>query len=253
MLFDRYAQHYDNLYRDKDYAVECDFVEGLFRMHAPLGVRDVIDLGCGTGGHALPLFQRGYQITAVDRSPEMLALARKKAGPSGVPIEFICADLRSLELGRTFDAVIAMFAVVSYQTNLIDLLATFSTARRHLSPGGLFVFDAWFGPAVLLNPPQERSKTVAGQAGEEIVRSARPTLDLLAQTVRVDYSLEQRRGNVVLDTVVESHLLRFLFPGEVELLARSSGFELIQVCPFLEPSRAPSSHDWNVSWVLRAL
>ena len=88
---------------------------------------------------------------------------------------------------------------------------------------------------MLLDPPHDRTKT-AQQDGEEIVRSARPTLDLLAQTVRVDYRVSRRRGGVVVDEVEESHLLRFLFPGEVELLARAAGFEVVRVCPFLDPT-----------------
>ena len=253
MVFERYAHYYDELYRDKDYAAECDFLEALFRAHGTGAVRNLIELGCGTGGHAIPLAQRGYRVTAVDRSSEMVGLARRKADPAGVVIEFACADLRSLELGRRFDAVISMFAVVSYQTAPADLLAAFATARRHLEPGGLFVFDAWFGPAVLVDPPQERSKTVERGVAEEIVRSARPTLDVLAQTVRVDYRLERRRDGAVVDTVNESHLMRFLFPGEVELLARMTGFEPVQICPFLHPGQPPTLHDWNVTWVLRAL
>ena len=252
MVFRRYAGYYDELYRDKDYVAECDFVEALFRRHAAGPVRHLLELGCGTGGHALPLARRGYRVTAVDRSEEMLALAREKLRAATTPVELVCADLRAVDLGRRFDAAIAMFAVISYQTTLADLGKAFASARRHLVPGGLFVFDAWFGPGVLLDPPHDRTKT-AQQQEEEIVRSARPTLDLLAQTVRVDYRVTRRRGGVVVDEVEESHLLRFLFPGEVELLARAASFEVVRVCPFLEPDRAPSPRDWNASWVLRAV
>jgi SAM-dependent methyltransferase len=255
MVFQRYASYYDGLYRDKDYAAECNFVETLFQRHAAGPVRHVLELGCGTGGHALPLSQRGYRVTAVDRSEEMLSLARDKLRDAPNPVELVCADLRAVDLGRRFEAVIAMFAVISYQTTLTDLGKAFASARRHLPLKGLFLFDAWFGPGVLLDPPHERTKTVAEDAGpgEEIVRQARPTVDLMAQTVRVDYRVARRRGGEVLDELEESHLLRFLFPGEVELLARAAGFEVLRACPFLEPDRPLSARDWNASWALRAL
>ncbi len=264
MVFEQYAPYYDGLYRDKDYAAEVDFVEQLFHRHAAGPVRRLLELGCGTGGHAGPLSQRGYRVTAIDRSEPMLALAREKLRAARTPVELVQADLRAVALGRTFDAVIAMFAVISYQATVGDIGQAFATARRHLQPGGLFVFDAWFGPGVLLDPPSARSKTTVLD-GEEVTRSARPTLDLLAQTVRVDYRLTRRPAPAAAngaatangvegpDPVEESHLLRFLFPGEVELLAAAARFQVAQVCPFLDPHRPPTPRDWNATWVLRAV
>jgi predicted TPR repeat methyltransferase len=55
MVFGNYARFYDNLYSDKDYAAECRYLEKLFRRHSGRGVRSILDLGCGTGNHDLPL------------------------------------------------------------------------------------------------------------------------------------------------------------------------------------------------------
>ena len=79
-VFGSYAQFYDSFYRDKDYAGECDFLEQMFSRHATATVREILDLGCGTGGHVLRLLERGYDVSGVDRSEEMLASARHKAG-----------------------------------------------------------------------------------------------------------------------------------------------------------------------------
>jgi predicted TPR repeat methyltransferase len=74
---ENYANQYDRLYRDKDYAAECDFLETLFAQ-AATPVRRILDLGCGTGGHALPLAQRGLHVTGVDLSAGMLAFAQTR-------------------------------------------------------------------------------------------------------------------------------------------------------------------------------
>jgi SAM-dependent methyltransferase len=251
MVYQRYASYYDPLHRDKDYAAECDFVEVLLRRYASQPVHHLLELGCGTGGHAFPLARRGYRVTAVDRSEEMLILAREKLSDASQQVELVCADLRAVDLGRRFEAVIAMFAVISYQSTLADLGKAFASARRHLNVDGLFLFDAWFGPGVLLDPPLARSET-AQQEGEEVTRVARPTVDLLTQTVRFDYRLSRRRDGSLVDEAEESHLLRFLFPGEVELLARAADFEIVRLCPFLEPDRPVSPRDRTVSWLLRA-
>ncbi len=75
---------YDVLYRDKDYVSECAFLHEAFGRHFPGGVKSVLDLGCGTGGHASPLARSGMTVVGVDRAPKMLEVARAKAKSAGV-------------------------------------------------------------------------------------------------------------------------------------------------------------------------
>src|SRR6478609_3000816 len=74
-VFGAYSQYYDLLYKDKDYLGEASYVRSLIEQHYP-GARSVLDLGCGTGRHALLLAESGYSITGVDRSAEMLSAAQ---------------------------------------------------------------------------------------------------------------------------------------------------------------------------------
>jgi len=159
-----------SLYKDKDYEAECDFLEQIFSRCAKYPIRTILDLGCGTGGHALPLARRGYEVTGVDLSEHMLERARQKAAEAGLAISFHQGDIRILDLGCTFDVVVAMFAVISYQTSNEDLAAAFRSARRHLKPGGLFVFDCWFGPAVLCNSAGNNAYFVRRDKINEVVR-----------------------------------------------------------------------------------
>ena len=251
-----YANAYDALYQDKDYEAECDFLERIFACYAQFPQfphHTILDLGCGTGGHALPLAARGYTVTGVDRSESMLAEARRKAiAQRAICYSFTQADIRGLDLGDTFDIVIAMFAVVSYQTTDKDLMAAFQTARRHLEPGGLFVFDCWYGPAVLAQKPTDRFKTVE-QGTESITRCTKPTLDISRHTVRVDYKVVCLEDDCILDETAESHLMRFLFPKEIEHYLSETGFKLLKLCPFMELNREATDHDWNIAVVSRAI
>ena len=93
-----YADQYDLLYSDKDYEAECDLLEEVFRRYGTGPVQTILDLGCGTGSHALLLARRGYQVTGVDRSQEMLAQARQKAasdasGSGYIPPTFHQSDV----------------------------------------------------------------------------------------------------------------------------------------------------------------
>jgi SAM-dependent methyltransferase len=158
--FNEYANFYDSLYEDKDYLAECNFIEGILKEFSNRPMNKFLDLGCGTGGHSIPLAERGYRLTGVDISEEMLKEAEQKSNRLGVDVEFLSGDIRSLDLEISFDAVFAMFAVISYQPTNDDLIAAFRTARRHLEQDGLFIFDTWYGPSVLTIRPAEREKTV---------------------------------------------------------------------------------------------
>jgi len=251
--FGQYAQYYDLLYGDKDYNAEVDFLEDTFRAYTAKGViKRVLDLGCGTGGHVLPLAQRGYQVTGVDLSQAMLDMALEKARQSGLEIDFRQGKLCSVDLGSTFDAVISMFAVISYQTTNQELLFAFNTVRRHLKPGGLFIFDGWFGPAVLAIRPSERVKMV-NIRDERLIRLTRPNLDILDHTVTIEFTVLRLKQGRLIDEINETHVMRFLFIPEVELLCKNTGFEVVHYCPFMGPGRRPDETDWNVSWILRAI
>lgn len=248
--FGGYASFYDALYGDKDYEGECDFVEQVIASHATGPVRRLLDLGCGTGGHLLPLARRGYEVAGVDRSGEMLARARQKGTDAALPLSLHEADLRSLELGERFDAVLSMFAVLSYQTENADVRAAFDSAARHLGEGGLFLFDVWFGPAVLCDPPVDRYKDVT-EGEERVVRFAHPEMALLRQVVTVHYHIMRLRGGQLLEELQEAHEMRYFFPQELAALLEGSGFETLALFPFGRPAEEATTASWTVSVVAR--
>lgn len=243
----RYAALYDDLYAHKDYAGECRYLERLFARFAARPVRSVLSLGCGTGGHDLLLAARGLRVTGVDRSEGMLAAYRAKASAGGLVPNVVHGDLRVVRLGRRFDAVISMFAVIGYQVTDADLAAAFTTAAAHVARGGLFVFDVWYGPAVLADPPRDHTKTVTSASGERIVRHTRCALDALAQTVAVTFETERFAGRRRLERVTETHPMRFFFPRELGLALSGAGLELRAIVPFGRTRGRPTATDWTVT------
>jgi SAM-dependent methyltransferase len=203
----------------------------------------------------LPLAQRGYHVMGVDRSEKMLAAAREKAAigdqrraASAGSVVLHQADIRDLDLGQTFDAVISMFAVISYMTSNDDLISAFRTARRHLQPGGLFIFDAWSGLAVLTERPQDRYKIVEAN-GERIIRFVHPELKLLQHVVDVNYKVLRLRGERIVDEVDEMHPMRFLFPQEVTYYLTTAGFAVERICPFLRLDEELTERGWELAVV----
>lgn len=253
-VFDHYSRYYDLLYKDKDYAAEAEFVSGLVRGHFPTAQR-LLELGCGSGLHAKLLAERAYEVHGIDRSEAMvrLAEARKAELPREVAsrLSFQPGDVRTVRLGRRFDAAISLFHVVSYQTSNADLAAMFRAAREHLDTGGIFVFDCWYGPAVLNDRPVVRIKRMEDEQ-VRVTRIAEPTLHANECVVDVAYQiLVEERSSGRLERFDELHRMRYLFLPEIELLAGAAGFDLATRCEWL--TGAPLGEGtWSACFVARA-
>lgn len=109
-------------------------VHGEVALLERLGAGTVLDAGCGTGRVAIELARRGHDVVGVDLDPEMLAAARRKAPE----LTWIAADLAEVDLGRTFDAVVAAGNVMIFVTPGQER-AVVANLGRHLAPGGLLV------------------------------------------------------------------------------------------------------------------
>jgi SAM-dependent methyltransferase len=249
-----YAESYDALYHDKDYEGECDLIERLLQTFGDSSIHSVIDLGCGTGGHAIRLAEREYQVAGIDLSESMLDHARRKAADHSNQdsVVFHSGDIREVNLHRTFDAALMMFAVLGYQLNDRDAQAALKTARRHLRPGGLLVFDIWYGPAVLQERPSLRVKEVPTARGK-IVRSAEGELDQGRHTCTVRYQVWRHEDGRPASLTKESHTMRYFFPDEIELLLAGAGFAPIRVGKFPEFEQDPDESSWSVICVARAI
>lgn len=247
-----YAHQYDALYGEKDYSAECDAIESLFRRHGSGPIHTILDLGCGTGTHALLLAERGYAVTGIDRSPAMLGLARAKAmngaaRPGVVAPDFLEGDIRTLKLGRTFDAVVMLFAVLGYQTSDADVTATMRTVAAHLRPGGLFVCDVWFGPAVLAIGTSDRHKVIE-EPQATLHRTSSGRIDEASHTCRVDFKTWRAADGRITDESAEQHTMRFFFRPELDQFFREAKLDVLAVCPFDDLGGSPSPESWNI-WI----
>jgi SAM-dependent methyltransferase len=136
--YEALAPTYDVFTEGHDHDLWLGRLDELINEHGVGGNR-LLDVGCGTGKSALPMLRRGYDVTACDLSPGMVAIARDRLGPEA---DVFVADMRELpdDLGQ-FDVITCLDDAVNYLTNADDLLATFQSVERVLAPDGLYVFD----------------------------------------------------------------------------------------------------------------
>lgn len=240
-----YARIYDAIYSAKDYGRECKLLGNLFQAYARGPVRKILDLGCGTGNHALCLAREGYEVVGVDLSSSMLRIARSKAHRAGVPVRFHHADVQRVRLRETFDAVLLMFAVLSYQTTEAAVLRVLRTAHRHLHPAGIMIFDAWYGPAVLAQRPERRVQTITAPGGP-LIRTASGALDHRRRLCKVDVSVRPLQGQRSPREFGERHVMRYFFRSELRRLLAASGLSLLRLGAVQNVNEDPDTTTWSV-------
>jgi SAM-dependent methyltransferase len=249
-VFADYSRYYDLLYADKDYAAEAEYVAALLRECRPR-TRTIVEFGSGTGRHGGLLAQAGFDVVGIERSLAMLALsqARRPAGAAG-SFRAVEGDVRTCHVPGTFDAVISLFHVVSYQAKNEDVLAMFRNAARHLASDGLFLFDVWYGPAVLTLRTETRVKRMT-DSRIRVTRIAEPQLlaDRNCVDVKYDVFIEELADGTIRQ-LSEQHRLRYFTTPEIQWLADLSGFQIALAHEWLT-RREPSTNSWGVCYVLR--
>lgn len=183
----------------------------------------VLDLGCGTGGLTIPLAQAGFDLTALDVTPAMLARAREKAG--SLPIHWVLADVRDFALPARFGLIVSAGAVFQHLLERADQEACLACVRRHLAPGGAFAFEVMLPhPARLAEEPDEQPwMTYPGPDDSQVAVSGTSTYDVLRQVVT---ETAIRRWQTAAGEPVEHRAplaLRQFFPQELEALLHYNG------------------------------
>jgi SAM-dependent methyltransferase len=250
-VFGNYARYYDLLYRDKDYQAEAEFVHRLLQTHAP-ATKSIIELGCGTGTHAILLAEQGYEVYGVDLSTEMLEQANQRLlnlpPEQAARLRFQPGDIRTVRVDQRFDAVISLFHVFSYQVTNQDLQATLATAKAHLKPGGVLIFDCWYGPTVLSDRPTVRVKRLED---EEILvtRIAEPVMYPNDNLVDVNYQVFIKdKSSGAFEEVQETHKMRYLFKPEVDSLLSNIQLELLAFGEWMT-DRDAGFNTWGVYFI----
>jgi SAM-dependent methyltransferase len=181
----------------------------------------------------------------------MLAYARQKAATLPNLPAFYQGDVRSVDLGKQFDTALMMFAVLGYQLTNEDVLAALRTVRKYLKPDGLFIFDVWYGHAVLAIRPSDRVKIIPTVDGK-VIRAASGSLDNTHHLGEVRYHVRRLSGDCVISETDEAHAMRFFFLMELELLLSICGLTLESLTAFSSLEQSADETTWSFLGVAKA-
>lgn len=140
MAYQQMAGLYDKLMDDAPYNQWADVTKEVFKQSS-IPVKQIVDLGCGTGQITTRLATEGYQMIGVDYSIDMLSYAEQRATEEKLSIQWIHQDLRDIEGITQMDAVVSYCDVINYITTVEELHTVFANVADMLKDNGTFVFD----------------------------------------------------------------------------------------------------------------
>ena len=218
-----FAYIYDKLTFDVEYKKTADFIDEVIKKYGIKNTNLVLDLACGTGTMCNLLSDKGYDLTGIDFSENMLSVATEKS--VGKNILYLNQDICQFELYGTMDAICCLLDSINHITDIKKLDKLFSLANNYLNPEGLFVFD--------INSPYKFENILA----DNIFTF---DTDEIYYVWENDYDIENKLCDFYLTFFVnenekytrfdELHTERCYEDEEIEKLADKNGFEILKKC-----------------------
>lgn len=220
-MYDSLAIIYDSFTDDIDYDRWADDIENAIKEYSAFPVKTVADLACGTGSISVRLAKRGYSVTGVDISGEMLLRAAENMRKAGTKCNFVRQDMTQLKLHKKVDAIACACDGINYLTQDGQINEFFSSCYDGLKSGGIFVFDV---------SSDEKLKQVLGNNSYFDIREDacffwQNSVDGNKVTMELNIFLEQEDGRYVRKT--ETQVQRMFTKDEIENAL--NGFEILEV------------------------
>jgi SAM-dependent methyltransferase len=227
-----YAALYDDLYGDKPYEREAEWV--MSEAESLIGSRPLkfLDVGCGTGRHA-EWFARAGSVVAVDLSVDMIGIARERLQQFGSRACVLTADMTELAADQriadeSFDVSVCLFDTLGYAQTNERVAATVRGMVRATRRGGVVVVEVWHAAAMLaaFSPVGVRRVT---SDGAQAVRIAETTLDVERQLAVVHYTTYALTAGDKPRTFEEVHVNRFFLAQELRQLLSREGLDVRKI------------------------
>ena len=210
--------------------------------------RIILDIACGEGTFAVAMAKKGFQVTSVDLSPQMLRFARERAQREGVNVEFVLQDMRTLAFEERFDLAACWFDSLNYLLELEDLAKTFVGVYRALKKEGLFIFDmnTIYGLAV----NWQRYPCYIQQDTPELFEIHRASYDFARKLATMRVTGFMREGNRW-TRMDEVHRERGYTLEEIKQCLSEAGFQELACWEDLEEMSEPKPDSGRVWFVVK--
>ncbi len=186
----------------------------------------ILELCCGTGRLTIPIAKAGYDISGIDNMSSMLEQAKVKASEAGLKIDFIEADMRTLDLPEKYDLIFIPFNSIHHLYENEDLFKALNVVKKHLKEGGLFLFDCFNPNIQFIVESEKEQKEIANYTtndGREVLIKERMIYENKTQMNRIEWHYYI---NGVFDSI-QNLDMRLFFPQELDAYLAWNGFTIL--------------------------
>lgn len=219
VLFENSAKNYDNERFVKGTTGECDFIEKELTFNKDV---KIIDIGCGTGRHAIELTKRGYSVIGIDLSASQIQRAKEKAKDENLDVQFLVADARKIPFYEEFEIAIMMceggFPLMETDEENFEILKSIS---QSIKPDGKIIFTTLNGLFPIFNSTNEFAK----DKEKENAQFHNNNFDLMTFRDHFEIEFEDDLGN---KKKIKGNQ-RFYIPSEITWLLKSLGYQKIEI------------------------
>lgn len=235
MAYAQFAYHYDRLMSDMPYPSWLSFLRQCWLQY-DVSPRTLVDLGCGTGSLSIPLAQDGLQVTGLDISTDMLAVAqykteelRKLSGfAKGGTVQWIEQDMSEWELSNSVDCAISFCDCLNYLTEEDEVRLTFKRTFAGLTTGGLFIFDV-HAPQQLVGYAESQPFIMDEEDISYIWTCEYDEARMEIEHHLSIFDLQDVKGTQLYRKIEEIHIQRAYPHQWIEEQLVASGFEILSV------------------------
>lgn len=136
-----FAKYYDELTANIDYKKRSEYFNSIINKYKKTDGAVLLDLACGTGSISVEMAKLGYDVIGIDNSVEMLCIASQKNYENNLAIQFICQDMRNIDLYSSVDITICALDSINHLNSLKDVKSVFKKVSEFTELDGLFIFD----------------------------------------------------------------------------------------------------------------
>ena len=204
---------------------ECDFIDACLKQYGPSNAKRLLDIGCGTGRHMMDLARRGYQLTGIDASPEMVSYVEQDAKQARLPVTVSVGDLRHLSVQGTYAAAFCFMDTFRFLLTNEEITAHLRAVADRLVPGGLYLLDFWIPHQwdQVGNEIHQWEQTEGDTTVRVFYLQHPETIDPITQTFEDELVFEVREGEETKEIRGGRPRTRLIMPQEFAALVDGSG------------------------------
>jgi SAM-dependent methyltransferase len=240
--FSEYAKYYDQIYSDKNYKAEAQYISKILKKKN----LEILEIGCGSGEHAVRLHKLGYKLIGVDSSGKMISIAKRK----NKKIIFLKRDGRYFRSKKKFDAIILLFHVINFFKSQRELNSFFLNSAYNLKKNGVIIFDFINLNALKEHHPTKKKKIINLKKEQFLIRKTFPTFNNVTKIFTIKFKILIYQSKSLIKQFLEIHRLKIHSEKELKK-SYESYFRLFKVYKWMTFINLGRQDDWHGTLIIK--